>query len=103
MKSSFLFAGPVLAHFNFVGASLLGREVNLEAGSVIANRRNERSNKRITLSSASGPHDLPVERFGALVGDGTQIGANAVVTPGALLPPDTIIERLQLVDQESHA
>jgi len=32
LKSSFVFAGTKLAHFNFVGDSVLGEDVNLEAG-----------------------------------------------------------------------
>jgi acetyltransferase-like isoleucine patch superfamily enzyme len=39
------------------------------------------------------------EKFGALVGDGTRIGANAVVAPGAILAPATIVQRLALIDQ----
>jgi len=40
-----------------------------------------------------------VEKFGALVGDDSRIGANAVTTPGTLLPPRSIVRRLELVDQ----
>ena len=39
------------------------------------------------LSPAEGSVDTGVEKFGALVGDGVRIGANAVVAPGALLSP----------------
>jgi carbonic anhydrase/acetyltransferase-like protein (isoleucine patch superfamily) len=39
------------------------------------------------------------EKFGALVGDRTKIGCNAVIAPGAILAPDTIVKRLSLVDQ----
>lgn len=37
LKSSFVFAGTKLAHFNFVGDSVLGADVNLEAGSIVCN------------------------------------------------------------------
>ncbi|WP_119169173.1 LbetaH domain-containing protein [Algihabitans albus] len=100
VKSSFLFAGTALAHFNFVGDSLVGRNVNLEAGSLLANCRNERSSGRIAVRVGSKLHELPIRKFGAIVGDGTRIGANAVVAPGALLPPATIVERLHILDQE---
>jgi hypothetical protein len=40
-----------------------------------------------------------VSKFGALVGDHTKIGANAVLTPGTILNAHTVIKRLQLVDQ----
>ena len=49
LKSSFVFRGLKLAHFNFVGDSILGCEVNLEAGSVIANYRNERNDPAISI------------------------------------------------------
>ena len=35
LKSSFVFSGTKLAHFNFVGDSVLGSDVNLEAGSIV--------------------------------------------------------------------
>jgi acetyltransferase-like isoleucine patch superfamily enzyme len=40
-----------------------------------------------------------VEKFGALVGDRTRIGANAVVAPGAILAPAMVVKRLSLIDQ----
>ena len=43
-------AGSTLAHFNFVGDSIIGRKVNLEAGAVIANHFNERRDKQITVA-----------------------------------------------------
>ncbi|MBX2835282.1 MAG: hypothetical protein KTR35_00425 [Gammaproteobacteria bacterium] len=38
-------------------------------------------------------------KFGALIGDGCRIGANAVLAPGTILETDTVIPRLALVDQ----
>ena len=38
-----------------------------------------------------------VEKFGALIGDGSCIGANAVTSPGAVIEPKTYVERLSLV------
>ena len=86
VKSSLIGPGSVLAHFNFVGDSILGADVNLEAGAVIANHWNERP-------------DTGRVKFGALIGDGCRIGANAVLSPGTILPPGTIVPRLALVDQ----
>ena len=103
LKSSFVFGGSKLAHLNFVGDSILGGDVNIEAGAMIANYRNERADKRIRIASANGVIDTGVEKFGAIIGDGARIGANAVVAPGALLAPRTIVARLALVDQASIA
>lgn len=99
LKTSLVFAGTKLAHFNFVGDSILGAGVNLEAGSIIANYRNERDGAPIRIMIADKAVDTGVTKFGALVGDGTRIGANAVIAPGAILPARSIVARLALVDQ----
>lgn len=99
LKSSFLFAGTKLAHLNFVGDSVLGAGVNVEAGAMIANYRNEWADKRIRFRHAGETIDTGVEKFGALVGDGARIGANAVIAPGALLQRGEIVPRLGLIDQ----
>lgn len=101
LKSSFLFSGTKLAHFNFVGDSILGHGVNLEAGSIIANYRNELDGAAISFVHRVKLVETGVTKFGALLGDRTKIGANAVVAPGAILPAGTIVKRLSLIDQGS--
>jgi len=103
LKSSLLVSAVRLAHFNFVGDSIIGHDVNLEAGSIVANYRNERNGGEIRIATSSGIVATGVEKFGALIGDGCRIGANAVVAPGALLLPGTRVPRLGLVDQDPDA
>jgi NDP-sugar pyrophosphorylase family protein len=99
VKSSFLFQGATLAHFNFVGDSLVGAGVNLEAGAVIANHYNERSDKDITVRVAGQLIPTGVQKFGALIGDGSRLGANAVTSPGTVLGPGSVVGRLELLEQ----
>jgi UDP-N-acetylglucosamine diphosphorylase / glucose-1-phosphate thymidylyltransferase / UDP-N-acetylgalactosamine diphosphorylase / glucosamine-1-phosphate N-acetyltransferase / galactosamine-1-phosphate N-acetyltransferase len=99
LKSSFVFHGSKLAHFNFVGDSVLGARVNLEAGSIIANYRNELPKPEIIFMHDGVLIETQVQKFGALVGDEVRVGANAVVAPGAILSPRTLVRRLTLVDQ----
>jgi NDP-sugar pyrophosphorylase family protein len=99
LKSSFVFRGSKLAHFNFVGDSVLGARVNLEAGSIIANYRNELADPEIVFVHDGVLIETRAQKFGALVGDDVRIGANAVVAPGAILPPGLVVERLTLLDQ----
>lgn len=103
LKSSFVFAGSKLAHFNFVGDSVLGAQVNLEAGSIVANYRNERDDHQIHVRLGAALQPTGVQKFGALIGDRGRLGANAVAAPGTLLPPGTVVRRLQLIDQEQAA
>jgi NDP-sugar pyrophosphorylase family protein len=99
VKSSFVFQGATLAHFNFVGDSLVGAGVNLEAGAVVANHYNERAHKDITVRAAGQLIPTGVQKFGALIGDGSRLGANAVTSPGTILEPGSVVGRLALVEQ----
>lgn len=101
LKSSFLFDGVKLAHFNFVGDSVLGASCNLEAGAIIANYRNERDDPMITIRFNDERIPTGLQKFGALLGDGVRVGANAVIAPGTVLAARTIVPRLGLVDQDS--
>lgn len=102
LKTSFMFAKSKIAHLNFVGDSILGSDVNVEAGAMIANYRNELADKTIRIRFGDEVIDTGVHKFGALVGDHARIGANAVLAPGALIPQGTVVGRLQLVDQRPH-
>jgi NDP-sugar pyrophosphorylase family protein len=99
IKSSILFNNTTIAHFNFIGDSILGSNVNFEAGSLTANYYNERIDKQISVLYDSGIIETNSEKFGALVGDNSKIGANAVLSPGTLLKPKTVVKRLELIDQ----
>lgn len=99
VKSSLILKNSALAHFNFVGDSIVGSGVNMEAGSVIANHYNERKDKTITVLIDGKKTAINVTKFGALVGDHTRIGANAVLSPGTILEQHSIVKRLELVEQ----
>jgi len=103
LKSTFMFKGAKVAHLSFVGDSLLGENVNLEAGSVVANYRNELESKRILIEIEGEVVDTGVDKFGALIGDGSRIGANAVIAPGAILHRNSRVARLALIDQHPTA
>lgn len=100
LKSSFVFAGAKLAHFNFVGDSVVGHDVNLEAGSIVCNCRNERDDKEIRVRVDGALWRTGCQKFGALIGDHSRIGANGVVAPGALLRPRSVVPRAALRDDE---
>ena len=99
VKSSLIMSGSALAHFNFVGDSLIGSYVNMEAGSIIANHYNERLDKTIYVMLNKKKTKIEVTKFGALVGDHSKIGANAVLSPGTILLPESVVKRLELIEQ----
>jgi len=101
LKTSFVFSGSKLAHFNFVGDSVLGQGINLEAGSIFANYRNERDDKEVQVRVGGVLQRTGCDKFGALLGDQCRIGANAVLAPGAVLKPASVVGRGQVFDAES--
>jgi NDP-sugar pyrophosphorylase family protein len=101
VKSSFIFSGSAIAHFNYIGDSIVGGDCNVEAGAVVANSRNEDIDKQIRVKWDNELIETGMLKFGALIGDGCKIGANAVLAPGTVLQSNTVVPRLALVDQLS--
>jgi UDP-N-acetylglucosamine diphosphorylase / glucose-1-phosphate thymidylyltransferase / UDP-N-acetylgalactosamine diphosphorylase / glucosamine-1-phosphate N-acetyltransferase / galactosamine-1-phosphate N-acetyltransferase len=99
IKASIIFSDSSIAHFNFIGDTIIGSQVNFEAGAITANHYNERENKNIDVVYNAAIIHTGVTKFGALVGDHSKIGANAVLSPGTILPPNSIVKRLELIDQ----
>lgn len=99
VRRAYIGRNSACAHFNFIGDSILGARVNLEAGAIIANHYNEREDKSITLKIDGQIIETGLDKFGAIISDDTKIGANAVVSPGIVLKPGSIVKRLELIEQ----
>ncbi|MGJ4998753.1 LpxA family transferase [Bradyrhizobium sp. HKCCYLS3077] len=99
LKTTIMFCASKVAHLSFVGDSIIGAGVNIEAGAIVANYRNEMDDKRIRIVWQGSVIDTGVDKFGALIGDNARIGANAVIAPGALIKPGFRLTRLGKVDQ----
>ncbi|CAA9232558.1 MAG: Serine acetyltransferase [uncultured Adhaeribacter sp.] len=99
IKTTVIMAASAVAHFNFLGDSIIGSYVNFEAGAVVANHYNERENKHISVLVNGQLTATNTEKFGALVGDYAKIGANAVLSPGTVLPAKAVVKRSELVQQ----
>ena len=102
IKTTVMLEDSAMAHFNFVGDSIIGHDVNIEAGAILANHFNERTEKTVFVYHEGQRISTGLQKFGSLVGDGCRIGANAVLSPGTLLKPETIVRRLELVEQDSY-
>jgi UDP-N-acetylglucosamine diphosphorylase / glucose-1-phosphate thymidylyltransferase / UDP-N-acetylgalactosamine diphosphorylase / glucosamine-1-phosphate N-acetyltransferase / galactosamine-1-phosphate N-acetyltransferase len=99
LKTTIIMSGAALAHFNFVGDSIVGADVNVEAGAVVANHYNERTDKEIRVYIRGQEIRTGVNKFGAVIGDRCRLGANAVLSPGTILEPNAVVGRLALINQ----
>jgi NDP-sugar pyrophosphorylase family protein len=100
IKQSMIFDHSRIAHLNYVGNSIIGEDVNLEAGSILANHFNELKNKNIKLIINESIIETNLVKFGSLIGDGCRIGANSVLNPGTVLRKRSVVGRLVHVDQK---
>lgn len=73
------------AHFAYIGDSILGSNVNIGAGAVCANFRFDGKNIRVECQ------DTGLSKLGAILGDHVSIGCNAVLSPGTMIGPHSII------------
>ena len=89
LKNSLLFNGCDVPHFNYVGDSILRHRVHLGAGAKPANYRLIRGNVNVRL--ADRKIDSGLAKLGALIGDRTEIGCNAVLQPGTILGRDCVL------------
>jgi len=76
-------------HFAYLGDSILGNEVNLGAGTKLANLRF--SGGDILVKTPVGPISSGLHKFGAILGDKAQTGCNAVTNPGTVLGKKSIV------------
>ena len=83
IKNSLLFNNAVAPHFNYVGDSILGFKAHLGAGVVLSNFKLMPEN--ITVEMDGQPFDTGLRKFGALLGDGAEVGCNAVLNPGSII------------------
>jgi NDP-sugar pyrophosphorylase family protein len=83
VKHSIFFNGAKAGHFNYVGDSILGSNVNLGAGTKIANLKITPGNVVLKINNESV--DTKLRKFGAIIGDDTETGCNSVLNPGSLI------------------
>jgi NDP-sugar pyrophosphorylase family protein len=82
-KNCLLLDGVQAAHFNYVGDSVLGNGAHLGAGAICSNLRLDQKNVFIQVGGAAV--DTGLKKLGAVLGDGAEVGCNAVLNPGAVL------------------
>lgn len=86
LKNAILLPGAAAPHFNYVGDSVLGRRVNLGAGTILSNVPLARGEVRVRCGRERVATGL--SKFGAILGDGSQTGCNAVLNPGTVAGRD---------------
>ncbi|MFV2074180.1 MAG: UDP-N-acetylglucosamine diphosphorylase [Thermoanaerobaculales bacterium] len=88
VKGSILLPAAKAPHQAYVGDSILGRDVNLGAGTICSNVKNV--GREISFPAAGETHHTGLRKFGAVLGDGCKTGCNTVLNPGVLMGPGSV-------------
>ncbi len=89
LKHTICGAEVQVPHLAYVGDTVLGRKVHLGAGVIVSNVKLNRGNIQVTVDGAA--YDTQLKKFGAVVGDLTEVGCNCVLNPGTLLGPECLM------------
>lgn len=89
VKNSVLLDHSNAPHFNYVGDSILGHNVNLGAGTKIANLRHDNENIKVTINGKVV--DSGRRKLGALIGTGAKTGVNSSINCGSIVPSNAKI------------
>ena len=88
-KNCLLMDQVATPHYNYVGDSILGNRAHLGAGVICSNLRLDQREVVVRVGATKQPTGL--RKFGAIVGDGAEVGCNAVLNPGTLLGPRALV------------
>ncbi len=89
VKCSIMLDGAKAGHFAYIGDSILGRNVNLGAGTKLANLKMIPGT--VTVAIDRKFHNTGRRKLGAILGDNTETGCNSVTSPGTLMRPGCIV------------
>ncbi len=95
LKNALLFDGVQVPHYNYVGDSVLGHGAHLGAGVVLSNFRSDKGNVPIHYGDKTIQTSL--RKFGAILGDGADVGCNSVLNPGCIIGKNTVVYPLSMV------
>ena len=95
LKNVIVFNDAQIPHFNYVGDSIVGHNAHFGAGAITSNLKSDRSN--VIIKNGDKIIDTQLEKLGALVGDGVEIGCNTVLNPGTIIGKNTTIYPLSFV------
>lgn len=96
VKNSILFNKAKAPHFNYVGDSILGYNVNLGAGSVLSNLRFDKQLINIKYNNLIIPTKR--KKLGSILADNVEVGCNSVLNPGTIVLKNSYIKPLSNVN-----
>lgn len=95
LKNVILFNKVQVPHYNYVGDSILGYQSHMGAGSITSNVKSDKT--LVVVKTPEGEIETKIKKFGAMVGDGVEVGCGSILNPGTVVGPQTNIYPLSSV------
>jgi len=95
LKNVILFDGVQVPHYNYVGDSVLGYKAHMGAGAITSNVKSDRTLTIVRLGDEL--LGTGMKKFGAIIGDHTEIGCNSVLNPATIIGRNSVIYPLSMV------
>jgi NDP-sugar pyrophosphorylase family protein len=89
LKNALLFNQATVPHFNYIGDSILGYKAHTGAGVILSNVKSLPGN--VTIEMDGQRKDTGLRKFGALLGDGVEVGCNSVLNPGTIIGRGSVV------------
>jgi carbonic anhydrase/acetyltransferase-like protein (isoleucine patch superfamily) len=89
IKTSIMLDGAKAGHFAYIGDSILGNDVNLGAGTKLANLKIV--NVEMKLKVEGEVYKTGLRKLGAIIGDKGETGCNSVTSPGTFLGKSSLV------------
>ena len=95
IKNALLFDSVQVPHYNYVGDSVLGFKAHLGAGAITSNVKSDKSLVKVTVNGQK--IETGLKKFGAMVGDGVEVGCGSVLNPGTIIGKNSNVYPLSSV------
>ena len=94
LKNVILFDNVQTPHYNYVGDSILGYKAHMGAGSICSNLKSDKGNVAVKGDEI---YETGLRKFGAILGDGADIGCGSVLNPGTVIGMESSVYPLTSV------
>ena len=95
LKNVLMFDNAKAPHFNYLGDTVMGYNSHIGAGVICSNLKLDSS--LVVLKDDNTLIDTKLKKFGAIIGDNSQIGCNSVLNPGTIIGKNVYIYPLSSV------
>ena len=95
LKNVIIFNSVQVPHYNYVGDSVLGFKSHMGAGLITSNVKSDKT--LVVVKSGEQKIQTGLKKFGAMLGDGVEVGCNSVLNPGTVVGRNTNIYPLSMV------